>query len=38
MSDNKVTVLDSQTGEIVERDMTPEEIAAKPDQSEALTE
>ena len=33
----KVTMLDAITGEISERDMTPEEIAALPEPTEPLT-
>ena len=31
MDEHKVTMLDAETGEITERDMTPEEIAAIPE-------
>lgn len=33
----KVSVLNALTGEVVERDMTPEEIAALPEPVEQLT-
>lgn len=33
----KVSVLDALTGEVTERELTPEEIAALPEASEPLT-
>lgn len=33
----KVSVLDALTGEVIERELTPEEIAALPEPAEPLT-